>query len=244
MIFTIGATRRMTRYERLPIMWGPGYASGAAAFGTIGQVDLAAEVKKRLHLLASDVLDLDKQGFRDPTYSGHADWRPSPTWRFGLSASVGPYLRPDTGVDSEMGEKPLPVFPKGKGISDYNQTTVVEDITFAWRHWQVWAECFESRFEVPRVGPADTVAYYVEGRYKFTPQLFAALRWNQQLYSEVPIGDGQFDQWGNDVWRIDAALTYRWTERIQTKVQYSFTDQNLPAAHEEHLVAGQLTVKY
>ena len=45
-------------------------------------------------------------------------------------------------------------------------------------------------FQVPRVGDADTFAYYLEGKYKFTPQLFGALRWNQQLFATVPDGLG------------------------------------------------------
>ena len=107
-----------------------------------------------------------------------------------------------------------------------------------------WAECFESRFDEPRVGNADTLAYYVEAKYQFAPQLFGALRWNQQLFSTIPIGDGQADPWGNDIWRIDAAVTYRLTERLQFKLQYSLTDQNLPGANQEHLVAGQITLRY
>jgi hypothetical protein len=49
-----------------------------------------------------------------------------------------------------------------------------------------WAEVFETRFEVPNVGNAD-LSYYLEAKYKITPQLFVALRWNQQLYGESPI---------------------------------------------------------
>ena len=36
------------------------------------------------------------------------------------------------------------------------------------------------------MGNADTFAYYLEGKYKFTPQFFAALRWNQQLFRHRP----------------------------------------------------------
>ena len=28
---------------------------------------------------------------------------------------------------------------------------------------------------------------YIEAKYKFTPQFFGALRWNQQLFSTIPV---------------------------------------------------------
>ena len=230
-------------YERVPIMWGPSYASGIALFGQLGdQVDLAAEAKNASISSRPGSWNPNSEGLDHPTWSGHADWRPSPTWRFGLSGSIGPYLLPNLDFDGVTSS--MPVIPKGRSRDDYAQTTVAQDITFAWRHWQIWAECFESRFDVPRTGNADTLAYYIEAKYKFTPQFFGALRWNEQLFSTIPIGGGQSEQWGNDIWRIDAALTYRWTDRVQTKLQYSFTDQDLPGAREEHLVAGQLTIRY
>jgi hypothetical protein len=42
-----------------------------------------------------------------------------------------------------------------------------------------------------RVGDADSVAYGVEAKYKFTPKFFGALRWNQQFFAAVPDGAGE-----------------------------------------------------
>jgi hypothetical protein len=229
-------------YGRVPIMWGPSYASGVAMFGQIGQLSLSAEVKNASLSSPPDAWDLNSHGLSHPTWSGHAYWQPSPAWRFGMSGSVGPYFRPGTSGYGYSGSQP--VFPSGKGFDDYDESTITQDVTFAWRHWQLWAECFETRFDVPEVGNADTLAYYVEGKYKFTPQLFAALRWNQQLFSTVPVNEYESGKWGSDTWRIDAAITYRWTPRIQTKLQYSFTDQTQIGRQQEHLVAGQITVRF
>ena len=134
--------------------------------------------------------------------------------------------------------------PPGKGIGDYRAILLGQDVSYAWHHWQLWAEFFETRFEVPYVGNADTFAYYIEAKYKFTPQLFGALRWNQQVYSSVPDGSGGTSPWGNDIWRIDAALTYRFTPHIQGKLQYSFLRQDFPFYENQHLVALQVTVRF
>jgi hypothetical protein len=49
-------------------------------------------------------------------------------------------------------------------------------------------------------------------------------------------------KWGNDTWRIDAALGYRFTNYLQAKLQYSFTQTSEKTA--PHLIATQLTFKF
>ena len=55
-------------------------------------------------------------------------------------------------------------------------------------------------------------------KYKFAPQFYGALRWNQQLFATIRDEDER-EPWGEDVWRIDAALGYRFTDYLQAKVQ-------------------------
>ena len=109
---------------------------------------------------------------------------------------------------------------------------------------QVWAEFYEARFDVPRVGNADTFAYYVEAKYGFTPQFFGSLRWNQQLFGSVADGSGGYVQWDNDVWRCDAAVGYRLTAHTQIKLQYSLQHQNSADGALGHLVAGQFSLRF
>ena len=88
------------------------------------------------------------------------------------------------------------------------------------------------------VEEADTAAYYLEGRYKLTPSLFGALRWNQQLFGEVPNGRGGERAWDRDVWRIDAALGYRFDRHLQAKLQYAFSRQTGRLQQGQQLVAA------
>src|SRR5205085_34096 len=101
--------------------------------------------------------------------------RPNETWNLGFSASAGPYLLPEAS----------PTLPMARSIRDYRQLLLGQDIAYAWRHLQIWAEVFETRFEIPRIGNANMLAYYVEAKYKVTPQLFVAARWNQQFFGTV-----------------------------------------------------------
>ena len=101
-----------------------------------------------------------------------------------------------------------------------------------------------SRFEVPRAGDADTLAYYLEGRYALTPSLFAALRWNQQFFGDVADSSGDQHAWDRDAWRVDTALGYRFTRHVQAKLQYSYDRQRGDLQQGEQLVAAQLTLKF
>ena len=107
--------------------------------------------------------DLTNRCFDDPTFSGRVGFRPNEMWDLGFSASGGPYCSP----------KPRLSLPAGRGIGDYRQFVLGQDFSFAWHHFQFWAEVFESRFEVANVGDADALSYYLEAKYKITA---AALR--------------------------------------------------------------------
>jgi hypothetical protein len=151
-----------------------------------------------------------------------------------ISFSVGPYL-----VD------PLPSsLPSGTSAHDYDQITLGYDFGYAWHHLQLWAEVFLNRFEVPYVGNADALAYYIEAKYKLTPGLFAAARWNQQLSGSIRDDQNDYQTWDRDMFRIDLALGYRFTRHLQGKVQYSYGHRDAPYQQGPHLVAVQATLRF
>jgi predicted porin len=94
------------------------------------------------------------------------------------------------------------------------------------------------------VGNADTFAYYFEAKYKFTPQLFGALRWNQQLFGTVSDGGGGSIRWSQDLGRADIAAGYRFTSHVQLKLQYSYQHETTGPQKDNHLFATQLTVRF
>lgn len=218
----------------LPVLWGPAYTAGAAIFGLTGGIEYALEVKNASISSRPYAWDPDIVGWDAPTVSGRFGYRPNATWNFGVSFSHGAYMLPPAEA----------TLPRGTDRADFNQTTLAHDISYAWRHWQFWGEVFASRFEVPNVGNADTLAYYLEAKYKLTPKLFAALRWNQQLFDKISNGAGGKERWDRDIWRIDTAAGYRFDRHLQLKLQYSFGQQNGAPEQGEHVVAAQFTVKF
>ncbi len=222
------------KYLRIPIIWGPSYATGVSVSGAAGSFEYAAELKESALSSRPSTWDDADFRWRHPTLSGRVGYRPNFAWNFGLSASRGTYLSVAA----------LPTLPPGVGLGDYRQTVLGQDVSFAWHHVQVWAEAFESRFEIPRVGHADTTAYYVEARYKFTAQLFGALRWNEQFFGKIPDGLGGEERWGGDIWRLDVAPTYRLTSHAQVKLQYSLEHDSLRLRPQSHLLAAQVVIRF
>ncbi len=218
----------------LPLIWGPSYATGAAIFGKIERFSYAVELKNSALASRPDSWEATEIGFEHPTVSGRIGFRPNEAWNLGLSVSEGPYFTP----------KAETTLPPGSSIGDYRQILVGQDISYAIHHLQLWAEFYEARFEVPRIGDADTFAYYLEAKYKITPQLFCALRWNQQLFGTVPDGRGGTVRWGHDLWRIDTSIAYRFTPHVQLKLQYSFQDATADSRDLRHVLAAQFTVRF
>ncbi|PYK77944.1 MAG: hypothetical protein DME38_12400 [Verrucomicrobia bacterium] len=222
------------KYSFNPVIWGPSYASGVSVSGRVGWFDYAAELKNASLSSRPESWNATEVDFEYPTFSARVGLRPNQMWNFGFSVSNGSYFRAEA----------QQTLPPGRDIGDYRELVVGQDASFAWHHLQVWAEVYEARFEVPRVGNADTLAYYLEAKYKFTPQFFGALRWNQQLFSKVDVGGGETIRWGHDLGRVDIAAGYRFTSYTQLKLQYSFQQQTSGPHDNNHLFAAQLTVRF
>ena len=218
----------------LPIIWGPVYTTGWSVFGTAGKFDYSFDLKNAAISAPPYTWELNSSLWRRPTVSGRLGFRPVPEWNFGASFSVGPYLSPEASN----------ALPSGKTVSDYNQFTLGYDVSYAWHRWQWWGEAFLTRFEVPNVGNADSIAYYLEAKYKITSGLYAAARWNQELFGTLSDGMGGEATWGSDMYRIDVALGYRFTRHLQSKIQYSFGHREGALQQGQQLVAAQVTVKF
>lgn len=223
------------KYEFIPVIWGPSYASGISVAGKIGQFDYAAEIKNASLSSLPEEWYVTKRGFDNPTFSGRLGFRPNQLWNFGFSASDGAYFTSEA----------APSLPFGRDIGDYHERVLAQDISFAWHHLQLWAEFTEARFEIPGFGDADTFAYFLEAKYKFAPQIFGALRWNQQFFGDVPDRvTGVRFPWGRDLWRTDAAVGYRFTAHTQLKLQYSIQNDAYALRDLTHMLAAQFTLRF
>jgi len=231
--YALGVRDQDDKDQRLPIIWGPAYTTGVSVSGRLGHFEYAAELKNAAPASRPDSWDLNVVSFGHPAYAARIGYRPNLAWSFGISASSAPYLRPEAQIS----------LPPGRDIGDYRELILAQDISYSHGHLQLWAEFFETRFEVPHVGDADTFAYYLEAKYKFSESFFGAVRWNQQVYGDIA-HDGDFSAWGQDLWRVDLALGYRPTPHTQLKLQYSLEHRNDAERQYGNVIAGQVTLRF
>jgi hypothetical protein len=224
----------LDEYRNIPIIWGPSYASGASVFGQVGNFEYAFEVKNTSLSSRPETWAPTATQWDNPTFSGRVGYEPNEMWNIGFSASAGPYLQPEAD----------PTLLPGRRLDNYLEIVLGQDVSFAWHHVQVWAEAYEARFEIPGVGGADTEAYYIETKYKFTPQFFGALRWNQQFFNTLPGGAALGGSWSRNVSRIDIGPGYRPTAHTQVKLQFSLERQDADVGAWSELVAVQLTAHF
>lgn len=232
-----GLPARITAVEkerRIPLIWGPSYASGLAISGAFDRVRYALEVKDAALSSRPESWDAVAVGLRHPTWSGRVSYSPDERWNFGWSASTGPYLRPLA----------APALAPGQNLEDHREILLGQDVGFAWHHLQVWAEAYAVRFALPGVGHADSLAWYTEAKYKFTPQFFGAVRWNQEFFSRVPDGAGATAAWGRELWRLDVAPGYRFTPHTQFKLQYSLQHELGAPRPFAHTLATQFMLRF
>jgi hypothetical protein len=232
--YFIYAPYSQRKYAFNPVIWGPDYASGISVSGRLGRFDYAAEMKNTSLSSRPESWYITENGLENPTFSSRIGFRPNESWNLGFSGSEGPYFRREA----------EPTLPPGRDIDDYREFVLGQDISFAWHHLELWAEIYEARFEVPNVGDADTLAYYIEAKYKFTPQFSGALRWNQQFFDTISNGFGTNEHWSPDLERIDVAVTYRLATHAQVKLQYSFQHETTRPGKDNHLLATQFTVRF
>ena len=219
---------------RLPVLWGPAYATGLALSGAAGKFRYSSELKNAPLSSRPESWTRGQKWWTYPAVSARLGFVPSPMWNLGVSAATGAYLRPSA----------RSTLAPGFDLGDYRQKTFAADALFAWHHWQIWAEIFQTRFEIPRVGDADTVAGYIETKYKFSPQFSGALRWNRQLFGTIPDGPKGLVRWGKDMWRVDVAPAYRLTPHVQLKIEYSLAHESAAPSDHFQSISAQATVRF
>lgn len=218
----------------VPILWDPMYTSGAAVFLSNGTVSAAVELKNGSLSSRPSVWTVDVQDFDYPTVTGRVGVRPNPAWDLGLTASQGAYLR----------ESAKSSLPPGSSIGDFQQQLLGADLKYEHGYLTIWSELFFNRFEVPNVGNCDSIAYYVEAKYKLRSDLFGAVRWNQQLFDEIADGMGGEAEWDNDFIRTDLSFGYTLIDNLLGKIQYSYSHQTGPVQQGEHYGAVELVAKF
>jgi hypothetical protein len=158
----------------------------------------------------------------------HEDYSPDPTHtarpvigvgitpiigvRIGVGYTWGPYLN-DTLSSSQL---------NARAWDSYHQRVLVADLAASYGYLELFAEAGVSEYEVPRTTePVQGLAYFVEGKYTFTPRFFAAVRLERNDYPFIqPVSPTFWVARKTDFHNEELGLGYRFGAGTVMKVSY------------------------
>ncbi|MGH7477324.1 MAG: hypothetical protein ACRELD_13710 [Longimicrobiales bacterium] len=141
--------------------------------------------------------------------------------RLGVSGVLGPYIggpNRDPGITATE-------FPGEP--ADYVQRVLGFDAEWLAGQFHFFAEGYVSEWQVPLMPGEDLRARggYIEGRYDFLPEWFAALRAGTLAFNEIAVptpGTGRTG-WDDDVLRIEPSLTFRLAREVHLRANWQHT---------------------
>jgi hypothetical protein len=132
--------------------------------------------------------------------------------RLGLGYTWGPYLN-DTLTSTQL---------DGRKWSSYQQRVLVADLAASYGYFELFAEAGASAYDVPRTAePVEGLAYFVEGKYTFTPRVFVALRLERNDYPFIrPVSPTFWVARKTDFHNEELGVGYRIGASTLVKVSY------------------------
>jgi hypothetical protein len=158
----------------------------------------------------------------------HEDYSPEPTHaarpvvglgitpvigvRLGAGFTWGPYLN-DTLTSSQL---------DGRKWTSYRQRVWVADLAASHGYFELYAEAGVSEYDVPRTAePVQGFAYFVEGKYTFTPRFFAAVRLERNDYPFIrPVSPTFWVARKTDFHNEELGAGYRFGAGTVMKISY------------------------
>lgn len=147
-------------------------------------------------------------------YSGRIGFNPIMGMRMGIGYSYGPYLTGNASV------------PTGSKPEDYITSMYTIDFEYSFGYMEFYAEWvhekFSSDYSGSYTGYADDEfalqSYYIEGKYKIMPRLYAAGRFGQLIFDEVyDPAASQNVRWDYNINRLEAGLGYSINRKLILK---------------------------
>jgi hypothetical protein len=181
----------------VPVVSAYRWDTGVEAHYAAERVEAAVSVTSGT--LSNPRVDDDNDGRQ---IAGRVAWRPAIGLTLGLSGARGAF------VDRAI----VQAYEEALGPHDYTQDAVGVDGEYSRGYWLVRGEAILTRWTVPKINmpfidrPLGARTGYLEGRYRFTPRLFAAARVDGLAFTTINgqrLFDGQPTQWDAPASRVE-----------------------------------------
>jgi hypothetical protein len=224
------ARRRASNIIGLPMMYDACWNPVAELLGNAGRFEYSVgvtngSVSNPLQTrLVEGVQVLARLGFE-----------PVDGLRFGASGVLGPYIGGPK-FDPLVAATSFPGEP-----DDYDQRIAGVDAEWLLQKFLFYGEAYVSEWQAPLI-EEDLVerGAYVEGRYDFLPEWFAALRVDALQFSDVTLASGEQTAWDDDIVRVESSLTYRVAREVHLRADWQHTSFTTGGEQAKDLVGLQL----
>jgi hypothetical protein len=169
--------------------------------------------------------------------------QPGPGFVVGLSAARGAYLSRDVRA----------LLPEPAAGREFRQSALGVDLELSRGYWLFRAEGIWSAWETPVVAapeidsPLEARAVSVEGRYRFVPGMYAAVRFDRLVFDRVQ-GSGRWFTWDAPVSRLEAGVGLSLRRNLVVKASYQHNWRDPPVygysgapVRSDGIVATQLS---
>jgi hypothetical protein len=162
--------------------------------------------------------------------AGRIQWRPSAGLSIGGSAASGAYV-----ADAALAS--LTMIAGGTHSSQHALGT---DVEYSRDHWMLRGELIWNRWQVPTLSRAlDATSGFAEGRYKISPGVFLAGRFDRLGFSELASSFG-VRSWDAAVTRIETGAGYYIRRNLLAKGTYQHNWRDGGPITSRGLFAAQL----
>ena len=171
--------------------------------------------------------------------AGRVEWRPTPGLNLGASGSHGEF------VSTAAANAALAV-PRPDMMAGFAQTAWGADVEYSRDYFLIRSELIASRWRIPfasepdRHDPLDSLAAFVEGRYKIRPGFYVAMRVDRLGFGSIT-GQTLSGPWDAPVSRLEAGAGYSLFRNLLLKGAYQYDSRDGGRLKPvEHLVATQV----
>jgi len=136
--------------------------------------------------------------------------RPDVSLNIGLNLGIGPYLVsvPQAVMDQQH-----------KSVEDYHQKLWGFDLEYSRGSVTIFGEVARNTWDVLfEPGEMGVTTWYLEGKWKFAPAWYLAVRTGQMRFDKETFGANTSQPWDYNVTRIEGGIGYHFTRNITGKM--------------------------
>ena len=222
--------RTMSENQGLPIIYDVCWDTGIALFSSFDRVEYIIAVTNST--ISSPFANANK----GKQIVGRLGVRPTFGLKIGTSYAYGPYL------SSAEGPFTLPVPVK---TEDFKQFAVGFDLEYSRGYFMLYAEYVKNKWDaLIEEDRLENSSWYIEAKYKLTPRLYFAFRYDQMIFNKISDGKGNRVAWDYDLIKYEGGFGYKITKEIILKLvqrSYQFNGNHFL---DENTTAVQLSIVF